>query len=145
MLESPSTIVISPTTARGPRHDMKRDVDLMLLLVALLGGRDRATGEIRSLPESAACPPWLVELFLRIKLAQLQPGRARQLVLRRVGGDALDGHDADKKVGDGNEAEPDAGRLRAIHFRLNVGEASAGKQSFHGVVQVVARQRVADL
>ncbi len=87
----------------------------------------------------------MVKFFPGEKLAQLQASRAYELVLRRVGGDALDAHDSHKKIGDGEEAEPDTGGLDAIRFGLNVGEASAGKQSFHGVMQVVARQRFADL
>ena len=74
----------------------------------------------------------------------MQAAGARQLVGRGIVGDALDRQHADEKIGDGQKAQPDAGRFGPIRFGLNICEAPGGKKRLHGIVQVVAGERLAD-
>ena len=123
---------------------MEGQVDLVLRFVALFG--DGRFGLVKSIifHHSLDARESAVEFLLRVKFAELQAGRAGQLVGGRIGGHTFDRHHADKVIGDGQKAQAHAGGGGAVRFGLNVGEASGGKKGLHGVVQVFARESCAD-
>lgn len=85
-----------------------------------------------------------VGAFLRsIEFTELEAGGAGELVRRWIGGDSLNGDNAYEQIGDGHEAEPDAGGGR-VGLRLNIGESAHSKKALHGVVKILAGERLAD-
>jgi len=134
-----------PQPARAARDDVKRHVHLVLRIVALLRGRHLRLVESILLHDSFDAGECAVDFLVGVELSQLQAGRAGQLVHGGIVGNAFDGNHAHKKISHRQKAQPDAGRFRAIRFGLNIGEASGGEKSLHGVVERLARERFADL
>jgi hypothetical protein len=123
--------------ARAGNH-MQRQVDLVLLLVALFGDRNLRLVEAVLLHYPFDAGQTAVEFFVAVEFSQLQAGGARELVRGGIVRNALDGQHAYEIIGNREKLQTDAGGFGAVGFGLNIGETSGGKKGLHGVVQTVA-------
>src|SRR6267378_6951189 len=123
---------------------VKRDVDLVLLRVALLGAVGLRPVESVVLECALQVGQGLIEFFLGVKLPELQAARRDELIGRRAGGNAVGDNLADKVIGHRQKTQPDAGG-GSFDIRLDIGKASGGEQGLHGIVQGLASQGVSKL